>query len=173
MQKLQDILAAPVKIDELIEKLDFSEENVVQANREQASLFLEASRYRVKKMRARIRTESAFETAKTTAAMFLRKKKKVAEKGTITEGFIRDQVATNPSVIETRKQFEDAQVYEEWSKSLVAAYSQRAHAIRTLAEILGAEASAQARMVRKDLEEAGFEQLKKQVRKRFPGRHDE
>jgi hypothetical protein len=172
MTKLNDILKEPVDLDNLIAKLDFAEEAVITANREQASLFLEASRYRVKKMRSRIKAESAFESAKTNAAMFLRRRKKTGEKGGITEGFIRDQVATNPAVIETKKAFEDAEVYEEWGKHLLEAYRQRAHAIKTLAEILGAEANAQARIARKDMELAGFEDLKDRVRRKYPGRRE-
>ena len=161
------MLVEPVDLDKLIAELDFSEENVIKANREQATLFLEASRYRVKKMRNRIQAEAEYESRQAEASIFLRGLKK---KGSaITEGYIRDKVSIHPKVIRAREKFDKSQAYEEWSKLLLEAYRQRGHAIKTLAELLGAEANAQARLARKDAEMMGFESLKKKVRKRFSG----
>ena len=171
---LSEILDAPVDLKGLMDKLDFSEEAVLQANREQPSLFLEASRYRVKKMRTRIQSESNLKAEQANASMFLRLKKKKAEKGSsFTEGYIKDKVTVHPGVIEAQAQEDNAQVYEEWAKLLLEAYRQRGHAIKTLAEILGAEANAQARQSRKEFEIEGFEKLKDAVRKRYPGRREE
>jgi len=172
MNRMEELLSQPVNLDDLIEKLDFSEENVIQANREQATLYLEASRYRVKKMRGRIRAESKFEAAKTEAAMILRQKKRSGEKGSITEGYIKDRVATNPHVHSAKRKFEDAVAYEEMAKLLLETYRQRGRAIQTLAEILGAEAHAQARQARRDIEEAGLDQLRRQVKRRFEARRE-
>jgi hypothetical protein len=171
---LSEILDAPVDLKGLMDKLDFSEEAVIQANREQPGLFLEASRYRVKKMRSRIQSESNLKAEQANASMFLRLKKKSAEKGSsFTEGYIRDKVTVHPRVIEAQQVEDNAQVYEEWAKLLLEAYRQRGHAIKTLAEILGAEANAQARLARKEFEVEGFEKLKNAVRKRYPGRREE
>lgn len=76
-------------------------------------------------------------------------------------------------VQQARARYDRTQVYEEWSKLFLEAYRQRGHAIKTLAELLGAEANAQARLARKDLEVAGFENLKEQVRRRYPGRKEQ
>lgn len=173
MKDVLTILKEPVDLDNLIKQLDFAEENLIQANREQPSLFLEASRYRVKRMRVRIQSESEYEMKQSEASIFLRGLKKKAEKGVMTEGYIRDKVRIRPDVVTAREKFDKAQAHEEWSKLLLEAYRQRGSAIKTLAEILGAEANAQARMVRKDLETAGFENLKKAVKKRYPGRGEE
>src|ERR1017187_6200596 len=104
--------------------------------------------------------------------MFLRAKKKVS-KTNITEGHIKDQVSVDAGVQAARFKYDKSQVYEEWARLLLEAYRQRGHAIKTLAELLGAEANAQARIARKDLEVAGFESLKNAVRKKYPGRTEE
>ena len=167
---LDEILNEPVDVSALIEKLDFSEENIIVANREQPALFLEASRYRVKRMRSRIQAESHLDTEKAKASLFFRIKK--AAKSGITEAYVKDKVTMDKGVQEVRAKYDRAQVYEEWSKLFLEAYRQRGHAIKTLSEILGAEANAQARLARKELEVAGFENLKEQVRKRYPGRKE-
>jgi len=168
---VSNLLASPVNVNSLIEALDFAEENIVKANREQPSLFLEASRYRVKKMRARIQKESAYEMQQSQASLILRKLK--VKGNSITEGYIRDKVRVRPSVIEAKNEYDDSLSNEEWAKLLLEAYRQRASAIKTLAEILGAEANAQARLARRDAEMIGFDKLKEKVRKRYKGESDE
>jgi|ERR1019366_3114305 hypothetical protein len=169
---LEEILSEPVDLPGLIDHLDFSEENIIQANREQPQLYLEASRYRVKRMRARIRAESNLDTEKAQASIFLRLKSRNSKdkNAKLTEPYIKEKVAVSAAVVEARESFDKAQVYEEWSQRLLEAYRQRGHAIQTLAQLLGAEASAQARLVRKEVELAGLESLKDSVRKRYPGR---
>jgi hypothetical protein len=166
--KLDTILDEPVDVPALIEKLDFSEENIIMANREQASLFLEASRYRVKRLRATIQAEAAYDTEKANAALYFRRQRRSVKRST-TEAEIKEQVVIDEPAQAARAKYDKAQVYEEWAKLLLEAYRQRGHAIKTLAEILGAEANAQARIARKDLEVEGFERLKSAVRKKYPG----
>jgi hypothetical protein len=173
---LDEILAEPVDLKALIEHLDFSEENIIQANREQAQLFLEASRYRVKRMRARIQFESALDVEKSEASIFLRLKKRnekdVKKGANLTEPYMKAKIEVDPAVQEARSKFDNAQVYEEWAKLLLEAYRQRGRTIQTLAELLGAEANAQAKLARKELELEGLDNLKKAVRKRYPGVED-
>jgi hypothetical protein len=172
---LEEILSEPVDLPGLIEKLDFSEENIIQANREQADLFLEASRYRVKRMRARIQAESQLEAEKAKASIFFRLKKRNStdkKAPNLTEAYIKDKIGVDAGVLEIRAKYDDALVYEEWAKQLLEAYKQRGRAIQTLSELLGAEAYAQARLARKTLELEGLETLKESVRKRFPGREE-
>lgn len=166
---LDQILDEPVDLTSLMDKLDFTEENVVTADREQASLFLEASRYRVKKLRHRIQTESVLDSAKAQAALLLRAKKKELD---LTESCIKDRLTLNPNVKAAREKYDNAQVGEEWSRLLLEAYKERGRAIKTMAEILGAEANAQVRLVRKDMEVAGFEALKESVRKKYKGKKE-
>ena len=165
---LDSLLDQPIDLKALIAGLDFSEENIVIANREQPSLFLEASRYRVKKLRARIQAESLLESERARAAMVYRKKK--ATSGGITEAYIREKVSVNAEALDAREHLDRAMVHEEWAKLLLEAYRQRGHAIKTLAEILGAEANAQARLARKDLETEGFEKIKQAVRSKYSKR---
>jgi len=171
MKTVAEFLDEPIDLEQLIGQLDFAEENLIQANREQPNLFLEASRYRVKRMRARIQAETAYEMRQAESSIFLRSLKKKGD-GSITEKYISDKVKLRPRVIKARDKFDKAQAYEEWAKLVLETFRQRGSAIKTLAEILGAEANAQARLARKDLEMEGFEKLKKAVRKRYPGRGD-
>ena len=174
---LEAILAEPVDLARLIEHLDFTEENLIQANREQPALFLEASRYRVKRMRQRITAETLLDTEKAQAGIFFRlKKRNEKDKGkgsTLTEAYIKEKVIVDKSVVAAREAFDKATVYEEWARHLLDAYKQRGYAIQNLAELLGAEAFAQAKLGQKELEIAGLEQLKKAVRAKYPGKSEE
>src|ERR1035437_10018047 len=104
---LDVILDEPVDLAELIAKLDFTEENIIAANREQATLFLEASRYRVKKMRGRIQAEARLDAEKAKASLFFRIKK--AAKSGITEGYVKDKVMMDTGVQEARVKYDKSQ----------------------------------------------------------------
>jgi hypothetical protein len=170
-QTVDALLDEPVDLALLIQHLDFSEENIIMADREQPGYFLEASRYRVKKLRSRIAKESALDSEKAKASLFFRSKK--GKREGVTEAYIKEKVVLDPRVQKSRELYDRSLVYEEWAKLLLEAYRERGRAIKTLAELLGAEAFAQARVGHKEMELAGFEALKRAVKKKYPGRREE
>ena len=170
------LLEAPVDLRALISKLEFSEEDVARAAREQARLFLEASRYRVLCMRKRMKAEAAYKLLCSQESLKLRRAKRALadkkDKSALTEKFISDRVSVEPNVVQARRQLDLQTVYEEWGKLLVDAYKQRRDACRILAEIMGAEASAELRIVQSEASVRGMKHLRREVDSRWPGRED-
>jgi hypothetical protein len=159
-----DYLKEPVKFKRLLGDLDFPEEELARAAREQPSLFLEASRYRVRCMRRRIRAKAALESVYSEVALRYREKKQ-ADK--LTEKAIANKVIAHPNVITAQKELDSAEVAEEYSKLLVEAYRQRKDACKILADILGQEMHAEVRLRNSALETAGMGKLKEKVKRKF------
>jgi len=170
------LLEAPVDIRQLIKKLEFSDEDVARATMEQAKLFLEASRYRVLCMRKRLRAVATYELLCSQEALKLRRAKRALvdkkDKSQLTEKSISDRISVLSTVVQARRELDIETVYEEWSKLLVDAYKQRRDACRILAEIMGAEASAELRVARSEAAVRGLKHLRKEVNARWPGRED-
>lgn len=160
---LNEYLEAPVNLERLIAKLDFHEEDVERATREQASLFLEACRYRVKKLRSKVAAKTNYEQKYARVAMQFRALKKKGQ----TEGSIKDRVPLHSSVREAKKALDKATVAEEFAELMTEAYKQRFHACRILASILGAEASAELRVTQQQIGRDGMKKLRNKVAQRF------
>ena len=158
-QEIRKYLRSPVKLKSLIRQLDFDEEDLPSAILKQPSLFLEASRYRVQRMRKRFQAEAIYEKERVEAALAIRRKKR---KTKITEAYIKDLVARR--LEEPQERIDNARELEEFAKLLLDAYRYRKDACKILSELLGAEATAQGRLVRRGIELRGFKKLKEDVK---------
>jgi hypothetical protein len=135
---LQDILERPVNVTKLLEKLDFADEAVIGAAREQAQLFLEAARLRIQKMRERVEAESQLALVKSELSIKIRHKA-VTRGDKITEGHVAARLAKNSQVIEAQEKFNRAEEEEEFSKLLVEAFRMRRDAEKIVGDLIGAE----------------------------------
>lgn len=172
MSEFENILKDPVDVYGLIESLDFTEENLVEACLQQGKLFLEASRYRVKKMRRKIEAKAKLEAAETRVSLHYRIKKQKGTRGSMTEGYIRDRVGTHPDVLSAKKKLGEAVVAEEWAEALLEAYKMRDSACRVLSRILGAEAVAEHKAVRVEGEKNALDKMKDRLRSKYRNGHD-
>src|SRR5437773_5897073 len=106
-----------IDVNRLIAQLDFSETNVAGAMLEQAKLLLEASYYRVDKMRKRMRAEAAWNEVLASTALRIRSE---AEGGSrITDKAVGELVENDKQVAAARKGFNEAKAMEEWAKLLI------------------------------------------------------
>lgn len=154
-----------VKVDlkKLIAELDFSQEGVAQAMLNQPKLLLDASYYRVEKMKARLRAEAYLDQARVSAAINAR-----ATLEKVTENGVIEQVGNSPEVIAARKAFDEARAMEEWAKLVIDSYQMRGSMLKAYAQLLGAEAALESGVVRAESERMGIADLREKVLNRFP-----
>lgn len=132
------IISGPVNLRYLLDSLDFSDEDVVEAAKKQAKLFLEAARFRVRKMRERIGAEAKYKALQASKGAKYRKS--LATTGArVTEGQISERVTANAEVKRALEAFQEAQEVEEFSKLLLEAYRMRRDSAKVVAELIGAE----------------------------------
>lgn len=171
---LEELLFGVIDVPDLVQQLEFAEEDITRATREQASLFLQAARYRIQTLRRKIQKESAYESVCSQVSIKLRQAKRAADdKNKPTESAIKNRINVDPSVVAARREFERTIVYEEFAKLLVEAFRQRRDACRILAEIMGAESNAHARALRSEAEEQNLGTLRRKVAAKYPGQEEE
>lgn len=156
-----------MKVTALIDKLSFAEEALAQALLEQAMLLMEASRYRVRKMRARLAADADFNRMCAEVSLMLRRSEKKR-----TEGYIRDVVTASPRIRKAKQLLDEAKVSEEAAKMLLDAYHARGSMAKALVELIGAQAAVESKFIRGELERMGLSKITQKVRNRFRGEQD-
>ncbi len=126
------LLIGEVSLEDILERLAFTEEQTSHAALEQAKLFMAAASYRIKRMRKRQETEMAAENLRVDTSIRLRLKFK-GTKG-VTEKFISERVSASPTVREAEVAAADAKRNEEWAKHLLEAYEHRRTSLKILAQ---------------------------------------
>ncbi len=151
---------------ELMDKLDFTEETLVQVLLEQAKLLMESSRYRIKKLKERLALEADFTRIQSEVSLRLRKEASDVKK---TEAYIREIAASSPRVVRAKEKLDRAKALEEWGKLLVEAYHSRGSMAKALVQLISTEAAVESRFVKDELDRMGVSRLKRKVKSRFPG----
>ena len=172
MSNFEKILDAPVNVRKLIDNLDFAEEDLVNATLHQPKLFLEASRYRVKKLRKKIQARTEEDSVTTRVSLKYRVLKEKGKKSLGTESAIKDRVAAHPDVIEAKSAYADAVIGEEWASSLARAYEMRGKACDILCRILTTEAAAEHKKIRMGEVTDNLKTARENLRKRYPGEEE-
>ncbi|MDE2104401.1 MAG: hypothetical protein KGL39_44595 [Patescibacteria group bacterium] len=163
------VLAGELDVAALVDALDFHDEDVERAARAQPRLFLEASRYRVQKMRARVMLDTRLETVRAEAALHLRDKRRNSTGRALTEAAVRNYVDTHRKCGRVARKAQKAQVEEEFSKLLVEAFRQRAQALKIIVEAYGAEMAKEIRVYKEEQEREGMARLRHNAMARLRG----
>ena len=162
--KTEKFLAERSDIKLLVDGLNIEETDLVTAAKEQPRLYLLASRYRVQKMRQRIRVTSEYNALRTRLALEIRRKDTGSKKPK-TESYIKELLTKNKDLAEALEVVNRAEEEEELAKRLLDAYDHRGKSIRVVADMIGAEIAMERKMGEyKDLVD-----LKKQLGKKYPG----
>lgn len=136
--KKKSILDGEVSIEQLLEHIDFIDEEVELAARGLPKLFMEGARYRVRVLRKRQAAEQKRDTVKVDAAIEVRHT--AQEKGyKVTEAGIKELVESTPSVREAIAEVVHLQALEEFAKLLLEAYRYKNRSIQVVANLTGAE----------------------------------
>lgn len=154
-----------VNVQDLITNISFTEETLAQALLDQPKFFLDASRYRIAKMKTRMQAESRLNQIQTETAVKVRAG---AQDRKITEKHIQEQVARNANVKAAQVKYDEAKLLEEWAKLLLDSFRERGSMAKALISLIGAEAAVETGFVKSELERMGVSKLRDKVRSRFP-----
>jgi len=166
MTPTEKFLAEKTNVKLLTEKIDIDEIDIITASKEQPGLFLKAARYRVQKMRKRVRAASYYDTIKTEAALVIRKKDSAKNpKKPMTESHLKELLLQNPDIVDARDALDKAKEEEEIAKLFLAAYEQRQESIQTISRMIGHELSVEKKMG--DYKE--YADLKKRAKAKYSG----
>ena len=133
-----------MEIDELIDKLSLVAENILEEAAGQPLLFIEASRYRVARMRGTKKAKAWLDYLESRVALLHRQRAR-ANDDKMTEAAVRERVLTNKKVRLARRALDDAEAHEEFAKLLLDAYRQRRDAVRIIGESQLAEGTREGR----------------------------
>jgi hypothetical protein len=121
------------KLGELIRLLAVVDENIVSEAIRQPSLFIDAARYRVSKMREVSRAKAELDSCMSSIGLRIRAKGAGGDQRT-TEGYVKSKILRSPTYNKLQSAVHDAERKEEFSKLLLEAYRMRRDAIRIIAD---------------------------------------
>ena len=154
-----------VDVIALLNRIDFSPDNVVEAATMNSVLFVEAIEYRLRCLEDKTRHE--MEAKRICAERELAIRKEASERGDkVTEGTIKAMILVDQDAIEATSRYQDAEVYEEYSKLVVEAFRMRRDCLRIVAEMLRSEGSI-GRSMEAQAEE--MTKVRQNLKNRFPG----
>lgn len=159
------ILRRPVNVLRLLRDLDFSDEEIVDASKQQPKLFVEAVRFRVQMMRKRFEVESALSLARSQKAAKIRAKLK-GRGERVTEGQVTERLGFDPDIVALETDVASAAQAEEYAKLLLEAFRMRRDALKVMADVIGAELFISKR----EFGATELQSMKKTLEKKYPGR---
>ena len=159
------ILEGNLSIDQILELIDFEDEEVEHAARTLPKLFLEAARYRIRVLRKRQDMEQKLDAAKVDAAIYARTE--AADSGTkITEGMVKEAVDSNDEVRAQSAAVAKYRSLEEFAKLVVECFRYKKSAIQVVASLAGAEAAVERYFDAVQSKE-GLKNLRDRARERY------
>jgi hypothetical protein len=160
-----ELVAGPVNLEDVLDRLTFSEETLPTAVLEQAALYMEAARFRIRKMRQRQSGELELEQARARKAIFLRATmQKIPGKRGMTETHLNQLLDANPMLNGLKKKIAEAGQIEEWAKSLQEALRMRRDCLKIYAGLLGTEMDMRI----KDSDVGSLTRARQRLRNKMP-----
>lgn len=156
------LLIGEVNLEDILERLAFSEEETQQAALEQAKLYMAAASYRIAKMRKRQAADMALGNLQVDTSIRMRLKYK--GKPGVTEKFISERVSASQEIREAEAIAAKAKRLEEWAKHLLEAYEHRRSSLKILAQFAFMDDTFSGKSEVNRLAEKR-ERLKKQLRR--------
>lgn len=155
-------------INELLSHLELREEGVESYLLDQPKLFLQSAQYRISKVRAAKQAKAALEILEADVAQLIRAQAREND-DKLTEKALGEHLSQTKKIQEARKVLDEAETAEEYSKLIMDSFRQRGDMLRSLVQLMGAEAAKEAGFVRAELERMGGDKIREQATKRFGG----
>lgn len=164
---LDDYLNTSIDLKSLIDKVDFTDEEVEDAARDHPKLYKRAVKYRVRKMRDRVEAELAYESkiAKLSAKYQDRKDEKGKRK--LTEGAVKSKVQLDPEIQKLRRKMEFSHVHEKFSELLLRVYDKREFAIKVIMKAREGEIDKIFKSMAEDGGKKMSKKLQEEVRNKY------
>lgn len=129
---LLELISQEVNVGELVSKISFEENALIDAALEQSKLHFEASKLRVQCMHRRSALESKLALEMSILAQRYRRMPTPVGKREISSGAVNALVETQPSIIALKQKLNRAISKEELSKQLVDVYRSRKDVLRII-----------------------------------------
>jgi len=129
-------------IQELLDKIDFSSDNVVGASAETPRLFIKAGEYRIQCLRERNRAKMEHERIQADRGLVLRDEA-IRNGDKMTEGKLEALLLMDKRVSTTLEDLNTADENDEFAKLLVEAFRMRRDVLEIIGRISGAEMAYQ------------------------------
>lgn len=155
-------------IDELVGKIEFAPETVADAMIRQPSLYLEAAKYHVSKVRAVAAAKAELKDEEALAGSRFRTTAE-SEGRKVTERAVAEHVDSHADVREARQNLAQAVEMEMWGKYVVESFSQRAQMLQSFVRLIGAETARESGFVKAALDRLGLSKLREDVAESYPG----
>lgn len=143
--RLNDELDRKVDLTELLENLEFTEEDVARAALMQPKLYYNAGRLRMQKLHEKNSAEVRLDLIKYSLTLKIRERDSAIpkEKGVRvekkTEGHLKEIVSRNVKYRECLADFNKAAEEESFARMMLEAYEMRMQAIKVIANVAGME----------------------------------
>ncbi len=131
-----------MSVKELVKRLAYTEESVMLAGQDQASLFKIAADHRIAAYRALQYAQNQLDQLKAATELAYRAEA-VALGEKMTDSIAEAKVASDPKVVELQQKLSDAKTEDESMKLLLEAYRQRRDSLEVVAQWRGAAYRAQ------------------------------
>ncbi len=160
--KLSSILHGDLTMEQLLDELDFSEEEVEHAARTLPKVWLEAAKHRVKAMQMRMAASGAVDVAKVNSATAFRSGHEVK----ITEKMVGEHVGSAAEVQEAERKHRSTMQYEELTKLVLEGLRLKKNAIQVVADMSRGD-GAMERAADKLTAISSLDASKRKVRERY------
>ncbi len=160
-----NVLTGDLTIDQILEEIDFEDEEVEHAARTLPKCFLEAARYRIRILRKRQGLEKNLDASRVDIAMAARSN--AATSGTkITEAGIKELVESDEDVRVNVAAVKNAQQLEEFAKLVVECFRMKKSAVQVVASLAGAERAVERYFDAVQSKE-GLQNLRENARRKY------
>mgnify|MGYP001573552788 CR=1 FL=1 len=164
MVKTNETSTTQIDIQTLLTKIGLSQETLMHDLLSQSELLLEASKYKIQKMRRRIEAEETLSQARLDAAQEIRSREDVK----ITEKFVEEEITRSERVQKARKDYEEAKVMEAWAGFVRDSFYERGSMGKAIVQLIGAEAALDSGFIRGELERLGIGRLRESLERKRP-----
>lgn len=152
----------PVSITALLNKIDFSPDNVVEAAAVNPGLYVRAIEFRLQCLTEKSKHEMNHKRLRAEVELEIRREAKANDEK-ITEGHISAKLLLNKDVGRAADAAEHAETMDEYSKLVVSAFQMRRDSLRIVADMMKQEMYAGSANAQAELAET-----RKKLEQRFP-----
>lgn len=148
----------------LLDQIEFSPENVVQATAVNSVLFKQSLDYRLERMLEKSRVDMNNKRVRAETELSIREKaKQRGEK--ITESHISSLLIIHPLIVTSDDELENAKTYDEYSKLVVEAFRMRRDCLKIVAEVMRTEFSIGRSA---ELESEALGEIRRNLKTKYP-----
>lgn len=162
----ESVASNKIDVVGLLNQMDFSPDNVVDAAAVNPVLFVRAIKYRLQCLEEKVRLERSLKRLSAETELAIRSEAK-SNDDKITENHIRAKLLLDEDVSEAIKLSEEAEVYDEYSKLVVEGFRMRRDCLKIVSDMTRDEMR-----VGRALDDASetISNNRKKLEERFPGK---